>query len=179
MMKVLIEEWRDVIGYEGLYQVSNFGNVKSLDRLIIAPQGKRKVTGVALKPCISNKGYFMVSLFKDNKGSTKTIHSLVAKHFIDNHNNYSDINHIDCNKLNNDTDNLEYCSHKNNMEHASRHGIMGKRNRLEQWEVDSIVNLTKTGYSQHYIAKFLARSQAVVSKYCQRAGIELTWRGEK
>ena len=101
------EVWKDVEGYEGLYQVSNFGKVYSLPRA--------KAKGGVLKPQI-NKGYERVILLKERKIETFSVHRLVATHFIENPNKYEVINHIDENKANNFVDNLEWCTQAENLQ---------------------------------------------------------------
>jgi len=113
------EEWKDIEGYEGLYQVSNLGNVKSLKRVIVKKNGvSLPIEEKILKPSIASHGYRVVVLA--NKGQLKQmlIHRLVAKAFVDNPNNYKEINHKDGNKLNNNISNLEWCTYTENLVHA-------------------------------------------------------------
>ena len=106
------EIWKDIPGYEGLYQISNLGNVKSLPRKV----NKRKCEEIIKVPTISNKGYYRISLCKNGKIKYYAIHRLVAEAFISNHNNLPCVNHKDCNKQNNNVDNLEWCTYSyNNM----------------------------------------------------------------
>lgn len=111
------EIWKDVVGYEGLYQVSNLGNVKSLIGWDVSKQQYIKREKV-LSP--SESEYKRVVLYKDGKCKTISIHRLVAKTFLDNPNNLPQINHKDENKYNNCVDNLEYCTHKENMNHGTK-----------------------------------------------------------
>lgn len=104
------EIWEDVRGYEGLYQVSNFGNVKSLN------YNKTKQEKI-LKPKTSS-AYNIVCLCKNGNNKYCSIHRLVANAFIPNPYSYSDINHIDGNKRNNSVKNLEWVSRSENMKHA-------------------------------------------------------------
>lgn len=105
--------WRDIEGYEGKYQVSNTGRVRSLN---YNGTGKTKV----LKPCISNMGYKLISLWKNGKGKSYLVHRLVAQAFLPNPNNYPMINHIDENKANNQVSNLEWCTNKYNINYGTR-----------------------------------------------------------
>lgn len=107
------EEWRPVKGYEGLYEVSNMGRVKSLHRS----------QGIILKQGTSH-GYMKVGLHKNGTCSTKKVHRLVATAFIRNPNNYEFVNHKDGNKKNNTVDNLEWCTRSYNMRHAYHNGLM-------------------------------------------------------
>ena len=110
---MMIEEWRDIEGYEGLYQVSNTGRVKSLDRIaIMSRYGKeieRRIKGRLLKAWIA-QDYFHVTLCKRGKIKAPFVHKLVAAAFIDNPNKYKTVNHKDENKKNNRADNLEWCT---------------------------------------------------------------------
>lgn len=98
---VLLEKWLDVVGYEGLYEVSNYGRVRSV------------YTKRVLSPGLS-QGYFYVALYKDKKRSNKQVHRLVAEAFIPNPNNFPIINHKDEVKTNNMVENLEWCSYAYN-----------------------------------------------------------------
>ena len=114
----MIEVWKDIQGYEGLYQVSNFGNVRGLDRVIYGNgsyKNGRFVKGGLLKQ--RNGEYLRVNLNKDGVKKTERIHVLVANAFLPNPFNYSEINHIDGNKHNNNLSNLEWCSRSYNAKH--------------------------------------------------------------
>ena len=106
------EIWKDIEGYEGLYQVSNLGNVKSLNYR----QTKREKI---LKSVNDKDGYLFVSLCKNSVIKHYSIHRLVADVFIDNPNNYPQVNHKDENKTNNNVDNLEWCSPKYNTNYGT------------------------------------------------------------
>lgn len=102
----LIEEWRDIKGYEGLYQVSNLGKV-------------RNKKGKVLKQYRNNKGYPCVHMYKNNKYKTKNVHRLVAISFIENPNNLPQVNHKDEDKTNNVVTNLEWCTNKYNCNYGN------------------------------------------------------------
>lgn len=116
------ELWQDINGYKGYYQISNYGNVRSLDRPVytIAGKGYRIVKGKLIKGSVNNSGYKMVVLKKENKPKGLTIHRLVALHFIPNPNGFPDVNHKDENKFNNSFENLEWVSHEYNMNYGER-----------------------------------------------------------
>ena len=124
----MTELWKDIQGYEGLYQVSNMGRVRSLDhettysRKGIPITTRRK--GQMLRPVTRRHGYLGVMLY--GKGGHKTrgfttfsVHQLVARAFVDNPNNYDEINHIDEDKTNNRADNLEWCDRKYNTNYGT------------------------------------------------------------
>lgn len=112
------EIWKDVIGYEGLYLISNIGNVRSLD--LIYQRGNtnnyHKKGKILTKNFDGN--YYSVCLYKEKKGKTIRIHQLVAIHFVDNTNNEKNVNHKDGDKLNNHFSNLEWCNHRENINHS-------------------------------------------------------------
>lgn len=116
------EIFKDVSGYEGRYQVSNYGNVKSLPRK--THNANKYIKEKILKPCIGNVGYKMVSLSKNGKGTLKTLHRLIAQNFIPNPDGLPCVNHIDGNKLNNYVGNLEWVTYSGNIVHAFRTGLM-------------------------------------------------------
>lgn len=119
-----IEIWRDIQGYEGLYQVSNLGRVKSLDRIIRTKAGwEQKHKGHILQPRIKKNGYLFLILYKNNQGKNKYIHRLVAQAFLSNPKSLPTVNHKDGNKQNNNVNNLEWNSYSENNQHAYNHGL--------------------------------------------------------
>ena len=114
-----METWKDIKRYEGLYQVSDCGRIKSLDRYVgYKTTGKRLIKGAIKVGTITSKGYVKITLFKDGKGTTREIQRIVAETFIDNPCNKEQVNHIDENKLNNNIGNLEWSSPRENTIHA-------------------------------------------------------------
>lgn len=109
----MTEEWKPVVGFEGLYEVSNFGNVKSICA------GRWKSTMIR-KPVPDRDGYLTVNLKKNGKYVCAKIHRLVAKAFISNPNNLPQINHKDEDKANNRADNLEWCDCRYNNNYNDR-----------------------------------------------------------
>ena len=110
------EIWKDIEGYEGKYQVSNLGNVKSLNY-----KNSGKEQNIAL--CNDADGYLLVNLRLNNKVKTKRVHRLVAQAFIPNPENKPQVNHIDGNKKNNKIENLEWCTCEENQRHAWDKGL--------------------------------------------------------
>lgn len=118
------ELWKDIKGYEGCYQVSNLGRIKSLDRMTNNQYGEYFMKGRILKnSIIKDKGYCRVSLNNGNGKISKRVHRLVAEAFIPNPENKPEVNHKDGNKLNNCVSNLEWCTNKENIEHSIRTGL--------------------------------------------------------
>ena len=109
------ETWRDIEDYEGSYQVSDFGRVRSLDRVT---SNNMKVKGKVLASRLTQRGYCRVQLYKGGISEDKYIHQLVGIYFLININNYTDINHKDGVKSNNCAWNLEWCSKAQNSQHS-------------------------------------------------------------
>lgn len=108
------EIWKDIAGYEGLYQVSNLGNVRSLRY-----RNRYEVRELYLKP--HNRGYLQVELHKDGKRKMVTVHRLVAMAFVEGYEESKQVNHIDENKKNNISTNLEWVTVSQNVLHSLRH----------------------------------------------------------
>lgn len=111
------EEWRDVVGYEGLYQVSSEGRVKSLER---TDRFGRVVKERVLKQDVTHDGYLRVCLYASDKRKWFRVHRLVCEAFRENPEDKPEVNHIDEDKTNNNAVNLEWCTRKENINHGSR-----------------------------------------------------------
>ena len=116
------ELWKNIKGYEGLYQISNLGNVKSLSRKVQFTNSHGTAVRITktkiLKP--GKQGLYLgVVLRKDGIGKSYYIHRLLAEHFIPNPNNLPEVNHKDENKFNNDLNNLEWCTHQYNSSYGT------------------------------------------------------------
>ena len=157
------EIWKPVKDYETRYEVSNFGNVRN------AKSGK------TLKGAKNKRGYIHVFLRKNGKGTTKTVHRLVAEAFVPNPRGCSEVNHIDENKQNNKADNLEWVTHLENSRHGTRGERIAKANtgnpktsrRIYRYSVSGKLIETyasprvaeeKTGISRHSITHALYRN---------------------
>lgn len=121
------EIWKDIKGYEGHYQISNLGRVKSLSRITTFRGKKRLEKELILREGTSKKGYSLVSLQKNGIAKTQRVHRLVAQAFIPNINNYQQVNHKDENKKNNCVDNLEWCDCKYNNNYGLRTSKISKK----------------------------------------------------
>lgn len=117
-----MENWKDICGYEGLYQVSDKGRIKSLARWVERTgQGPKFMPETIIR--LKEGDYYRVNLHKDGKMRTFLVHRIVAVTFISNPNGYKIVNHIDGNKHNNTVENLEFCTSKENNRHARKHGL--------------------------------------------------------
>ena len=98
-----MEIWKDIKNYEGFYQVSNYGRIRSLNRIVkdTTKNRKQRIKGQILKNTDNGNGYQLVFLTKNSRRKNYYVHRLVAEHFISNPNNYKEINHKNFNKLDN------------------------------------------------------------------------------
>ena len=169
------EVWKDIEGYEGLYQVSTCGNIKSL------PKIRRNGTGTyvqkerLLKPSNTSTGYKKVELCKDGKRKGFKVHRLVAIAFIPNPDNKPEVNHIDGNKINNNIDNLEWVTSSENTIHAYETGLSSNKKELDEAKV---VELYNNGTSKEEIAKMFDVSNIVIARILKENGIRLRTKSE-
>lgn len=113
------EIWKDIKDYEGMYQCSSYGRVRSLDRYVEEHNGKKQFRkGQIIKPRLNKNGYLQLALNKNSKRKMKYVHILIAETFLENNEKLETVNHKDGNKLNNNMDNLEWASYSENNQHA-------------------------------------------------------------
>ena len=118
------EVWKDIPRYEGLYQASNLGRIRSCARTIIRKNKiKQQFKGKILSPEDNGNGYLRLILYKNKKKNSEYVHRLIASAFIENYYNCEQINHIDGNKQNNNINNLEWCTKSYNIKEAYRLGL--------------------------------------------------------
>ena len=121
------EIWKDIEGYERLYQVSSLGRVRSVDRPVCVHNATRIAKGQIIAQHITKSGYCVVDLYKNNKRKALQVHRLVAVAFLPNPNNLPQVNHKSEVKTENFVENLEWCGQSYNV---SYNGLPRKRGRL-------------------------------------------------
>ena len=121
------EIWKDIEGYEGIYQVSNLGKVKSLERYCSTHWGRRRVPEKILNPQEKEYGYLCVDLHRDGNSKSYSIHRLVATAFIPNPEDKPEVNHKDGDTGNNQVSNLEWATGSENVRHALQTGLISKQ----------------------------------------------------
>lgn len=141
MENMLPLKWLPVPGYEGIYQISETGLIKSVDRKVLHGERFINVKGKIISQRINNSGYKEVRLCHEGKTKTTFIHILKATAFIPNPENKKEVNHIDGNKLNNELTNLEWINHSENMKHAYSIGLCKKSKQVKKI-TDNCLQLT-------------------------------------
>lgn len=165
-----IEIWKDIPEYEGLYQISNLGNIKSLKREVKHNySGSINLKTRILKSSLGGK-YLRVAFCKESKYKYIHVHRILALMFIENPDNLPEVNHIDGNKLNNKLENLEWVTRKENMFHAFKNGLAksgencynSKISNLQVIEIKK--RYSKKNISQKQLAKEYKVDQALISR---------------
>lgn len=169
-----IEIWKDVVGFEGLYEVSNFGRVRSVEHTTFVQREKDLIpyNHLQKQKILSQRtgktGYVKVNLYRNTVRSrsmkTALVHRLVAEAFIDNPNNYKHINHKDENKENNCAENLEWCTAKYNLNYGSRKYVLTKK--VRQLSLDG--TLINEFYGVREAERKTGISHSGISNCCNR-----------
>ena len=170
------EIWKNIVEYEGLYQISSLGNVKNIK------------TNRILKKQIDKDGYLTINLSKKGKIKGKKIHRLVAEAFIDNYDNKKEINHIDGIKTNNCIDNLEWVTHDENMKHAWDNnlikpfcgkGIKSKKAKII-YQINPVNNeIINIYYGNRDVERKTGYDHSSISKCCNNRKGYKTYHGYK
>lgn len=171
------EIWKDIKGFEGLYQISNLGRVRSLDRLVRSGHGSFKLSkGKIRKPSIDRYGYYRIDLWKAQKASYITIHRLVAEAFIPNPENKKAVNHINCIKTDNRVENLEWCTNQENSNHAVANNLYnpkkGKDCNFTKLKEEDVIfireNYNKKTLNQKALADMFGVCDSLISQILKR-----------
>lgn len=164
-----MEIWKDIKGYEGMYQISNYGNVRALDYKVKMLHGERTKKGHLLKSTSNGNGYLIVGLSCKGKRKNYYIHRLVAETFLDNPNMCNQVNHKDYNTFNNCLDNLEWVSAKENIIYSLPNrpktnkatNQYGKYIKFDK-RYSSFVVVVPNGYkSRKYVGSFKTQEEAI------------------
>ena len=172
-MDIVNEVWKDITGYEGFYQVSNFGRVKGCDRITDVPKGKyydaykRHCKSRIMILALNEGGYLGIRLTRNSQPKDCLVHRLVAFAFVDGYFEGAEVNHIDACRTNNFASNLEYVTRKGNMAHAASLGRMEKGSnrhnaKLKESDIPEIRLRLAIGHSQRKIAKDYSVDQRVI-----------------
>ena len=143
-----------------MYQVSNLGKIKSLDRIIKRKDGVSQFKKGKIKtPKITSDGYYAITLSKNGNSKTMGIHIIVAQHFVPNPENKKEVNHIDFNRKNNYANNLEWCTHQENIQHSSNNGRYKQRdfNGKNNPNYGGLSNQHKKNISKGSIGKVIGK----------------------
>ena len=139
-----MEEWRSIIGFEGAYEVSDEGRIKSCARTVVTHTGKfHTVNERILKHDVDKHGYHHVGLYRDGKEYTYAVHRLVAAAFIPNPENKPTVNHIDGDKSKNCASNLEWATTQENIQHAIATGLTTRTQLLNSLQKATAKNNRK------------------------------------
>lgn len=144
----MLEIWKSIKDFENCYEVSNLGNVRSLDRYYYCKSKEKPnlFKGKILKQRFDKYGYLTVNLKKNQKSHIKKVHRLVAIAFLENKNKCTNINHKDGNKNNNSVSNLEWCTIRENTQHRTKNLLV--KPILNKEQVLDIINNCKPAKNQ-------------------------------
>lgn len=154
-------EWRDIEGYEGIYKISEYGDIMSFKN------GKKKI----LKPNKNNKGYLLINLCKNGEVNRYLVHRLVAIAFCENTNCYNVVNHMDENPLNNHYSNLEWCTQQYNLNYGTRNERAAESKKIKV----KCIELNMIFDSVTEAAKYIYGNKSHIAQCCK--GNRKTHRG--
>ena len=176
-----MEVWKDVVGYEGFYQVSNMGNVRSVDRQVECSNSVRFYKGKVLSQCKDDKGYLRVLLATAGRHKSCQVHRLVAEAFIANEENLPEVNHKDERPENNCVDNLEWCSKIYNLEYGTgrSRSVQSHKKPVQQLDLEGNVVAEFDGVNS--AARFIGkpRDATAITQCClgkNRTAYGYKWR---
>lgn len=173
------EIWKDILGFEGLYQISNLGRVKTLKREVIRRNGRKTtINEIIRKPKNHKHNYYMINLIYFKKHKVFMIHRLVAIAFIPNTENKPFVNHKNGIKTDNRVDNLEWCTNGENIKHAHKIGLIipsrGEQHRRSRFTNEQILEIREliNKITEKEIAEIYKCNPNIINKIIHRK----TWK---
>lgn len=165
------EQWKPIKGYEGMYEVSDHGRIRSVDRIGYKRHNSGCMAryfykGQIIRQRASELGYKTVGLSKNGKQKHFSVHRLVGFHFLEKPDGKDCINHIDANPSNNHVSNLEWCTQSENIQYAYDHGTKRPPHLKPVGQYDDDWNLIKVWEGQTAAARALGTHQANIMKVC-------------
>lgn len=168
-----MEIWKDIKDYEGMYQVSNLGNVRSLDYFVNSWRGPRLKKGKMMNPTDNGNGYKIVSLSKENLRKNHYLHRLVAEAFLEKPNGCDVINHKDYNRSNNNAENLEWTTQLENIRYSqpnrrylpTKEGKYGKYIRFDKrYGSFTVAIYDKKTKKKTYLGTYKTHEEAITAR---------------
>lgn len=176
------EIWKDIDGYEGFYQVSNLGRVRSLDRLVTGcgRKGLQKAKGQIMKLQARKAGHLDVLLKKNGVEERCWVHRLVANAFIPNPTSLPIVNHIDSNPKNNEISNLEWCTQKHNVNHCVKEGRFnprtGETSPFNKLKTEEVIEMRERFASSKVTYRQLAKDYKVCEGHVKNIITRKKWK---
>jgi hypothetical protein len=177
-----VEVWKDIEGFEGYYEVSSHGRIRSVERDIVERNGNKiqHIKGRIRKQIMGTMGYYMLHLNKDVHYKSCFVHRLVAEAFIPNPENKPEVNHIDSVRHHNNVNNLEWVTHSENMKHSYNKGINTEGiTKYRESERKRVTNGSETFVSISSAAEWLASCGRAKNKTSAIAGISAVIRNRR
>jgi hypothetical protein len=158
--------WKPVKGYENYYEVSNDGEIRNIVRLIVCSNRSYCRKQKELRQYVNRRGYKTVKLYDGNaKGVMFTVHRIVALTFLENLNNYKEVNHIDYDKFNNSVENLEWCTRSHNVRHSyvtkDPTKYKGSGNKMSKLTEEQVIQMREDRKTGNFTYKQLAEKYSV------------------
>lgn len=162
-----MEEWKDIAGYEGYYEVSSYGNVRSKDRYIYPKNANKPVFRAAktMAQNLNSDGYPTVHLSRDGKSTRISVHILVAKAFVEGYKDGLEVDHIDFDRNNNRADNLRWVTHSENVARTYENG----RGYVQKCDISGKNN---PNYGNHKLSEIYRNNKEYAIEKCSRPGAQ-------
>ena len=174
------EIWKDVIGWENYYQVSNTGYVRSKDRYIRNYRSGLALTKGKLLSLNKTKGYLVATLFKDKIRERYPVHRLVALHFLSNAENKPTVNHINTIKDDNRVENLEWATGKEQQLHAVKMGLrdktLGSNNNFSKLNDKQVLEIRELYSTGNLFQREIAEIYGIAEEHCHRIINKKSWK---